>query len=155
MSMDPAIGYLFLLVIDGYELGGFTGVDGIAASYDVTQVKEGGENAFVHSLPGRVTYSNVTLTRAIDPASARLAMWFTEYQTLLGIGGRHVPMSASVVAMTAGHVPVTTWHFADVVPIKYTGPSFDASSTKLAMEKFEFAHHGFWSGASPLSIAVL
>ena len=154
MTSDPAIGYLFLLVIDGYALGGFTGVDGISASYDVTAVKEGGENAFVHSLPGRVTYSNVTLTRAIDQASARLAVWFTEYQTLLSLGGKHKPMTASIAAVSAGHVPIATWNFADIVPIKYTGPSFDASSTKLATEKFEFAHHGFWSGASPLSVAV-
>lgn len=155
MSMDPAISYLFVLVIDGLELGGFTGVEGISASYDVTEVKEGGENAYVHSLPGRVKYTNVTLSRAIDPSSARLAMWFTKYQTLLGLGGRHQPMSASIVALSAGHTPVTTWHFADVVPVKYTGPSFDASSPKLATEKFEFAHHGFWSGASPLSVAVV
>ena len=126
-----------------------------SASYDVTEVKEGGENNYVRALPGRVKYSNVTLTRAIDASSARLAMWFTEYQSLLGLGGRHEPMSASIVAMDAGHEPVAKWNFADVIPVKYTGPSFDASSTKLAIEKFEFAHHGFWSGASPLSVAVV
>lgn len=153
MNDEPALGYLFDLVIDGVELGGFSGVDGISASYDVTEVKEGGENAFVHALPGRVKYSNVTLSRAIDQSSQRLAGWFTEYQTLIATGGRHRPMSASVSALNAGHQTIARWQFADVVPIKYTGPSFDATSPKLAMEKFEFAHQGFWSGTSPMSVA--
>lgn len=150
---EPAINYLFVLVIDGFDFGAFTKIEGIAASYDVTQVKEGGENGYVHSLPGRVSYTNVSLTRAIDPASARLAAWFTQFQSMLAMGGKHRPSAASITALSSAHQPVTMWNFADVVPVTYTGPSFDASGTALATEKFEFAHHGFWSGASPLSVA--
>jgi phage tail-like protein len=150
---EPGIGYRFVLEIDGYDFGSFSKVDGINATYDVTKVKEGGENGYVHALPGRVSYGNVTLTRALDTASARLAAWFTEYQSLLGSGGRHKPTSASIAAVSAAQQVVTTWNFADVVPVKYTGPSFDAGGAAVAVEKMEFAHHGFWSGSSSQSAA--
>ena len=48
---DPGIGYRFMVKVDGRQLGAFTKIDGLGAKYDVTTIKEGGENTFVHLLP--------------------------------------------------------------------------------------------------------
>jgi phage tail-like protein len=35
------------------------------------------------------------------------------------------------------------WEFFDAFPVKWKGPDFAVSSTDMAMEELEIAHHGF------------
>lgn len=144
---DPSIGYRFVVKIDGKELGAFTKIEGLGVKYDVTTVKEGGENTFVHHLPGRVTYENLKLTRPVDGSSGALAAWFTEFQTELQRAGRLKPTSAAVTAFGPDDKSSATWSLADVVPVSYSGPSFQAGSTNVLVESLELAHHGFWSSS--------
>ncbi|MEM7338669.1 MAG: phage tail protein [Actinomycetota bacterium] len=143
---DPGIGYRFMVDVDGKQLGAFTKIDGLGAKYDVTTVKEGGENTFVHLLPGRVTYENLKLTRPVDASSGALAAWFTEFQTELQRAGRLKPTSAAITAYGPNDKAAATWTLSDVVPVSYSGPSFEAGSTAVLVESLELAHHGFWSG---------
>jgi len=38
---------------------------------------------------------------------------------------------------------VLTWALSDVIPVRWTGPSFNSESSKVAVETLELAHHGF------------
>ncbi|MEM9514375.1 MAG: phage tail protein [Actinomycetota bacterium] len=152
MKLEPAIGYRFLLVIDGYEFGSFSKVEGIAAEYKLTPVREGGQNGFTHQLPGRVKYTNIKLSRSLDRSSARLAAWFTDYQRALDSAGRYQGTAASIAAVDADLDVVATWNFSNVVPVKYSGPSFNANASELVTEQLEFAHEGFWSGSAPIPV---
>jgi hypothetical protein len=38
---------------------------------------------------------------------------------------------------------VATWGLIDVVPVRWTGPSLNPDSPKVATETVEIAHHGF------------
>jgi phage tail-like protein len=139
MSDNPANATRFNVGIDGHDLGAFTGLDGLSAKYEVTSYQEGGENGFVHQLPGRLTYENIRLTRPVDLRSTALAVWFH----LLSKGASQPRRyTASVVAFNDNGDVVTQWTFRDVWPVGYTGPSFSADTAKVATETFEFAHGG-------------
>ena len=57
----------FRVKIDGDgDLGNWSKCDGLAVEYDVFEYKEGGENAFIHRIPGRAKYQNIKLTRPIN-----------------------------------------------------------------------------------------
>jgi len=138
MSDNPANALRFNVVIDGHDLGAFTGLDGLNAEYEVISYQEGGENGFVHQLPGRLSYGQIKLTRPVDLRSRALGAWFQ----LLAKGVSTRRYTATVVAFDDNGDPVTEWTFTDVWPVRYAGPSFSADTAKVAIETFEFAHGG-------------
>ena len=40
------------------------------------------------------------------------------------------------------HVPVQVWYFRRGLPVKYTGPSLNATQNSVAIEAIEIAHEG-------------
>jgi phage tail-like protein len=134
----PANTMRFNIVLDGVDLGSFTGMSGLTFQYAVKTYEEGGENGFIHQLPGRLSYGNITVTRSLDTQSKGLATWFG--MLAKGIGSRR--HTAAVVAFNDNGETVAEWTFVDVWPIRYTGPSLSTESGKVATETFEFAHNG-------------
>src|SRR5256885_5246824 len=62
----------FRVKIDGDgDLGNWSKCDGLSVEYDVFEYKEGGENAFIHRIPGRAKYQNVKLTRPVNKDSKK------------------------------------------------------------------------------------
>ena len=143
---EVAVGYLFKVVIDGLDLGAFTKVDGIGAKYDIVTIKEGGENNFVHQLPGRIDYDNIKISRPVDSSSGKLAQWFGGFMHELRRSGHLKPITASIEAMNAAHETVATWNLVGVLPVRYSGPSLQAGSGAALTETLEIAHNGFLGG---------
>lgn len=141
---EPAVGYRFKIEIEGRELGLFTKVEGLGAKYDVLTVKEGGENGFVHKLPGRLEYDDLKLTRPVDESSGDLATWFTGYQDAVRQQQRLELVTASITAYNGDGEEVATWSLRGVFPIRYSGPTFEAGSGNVLTETLELAHQGFW-----------
>jgi len=137
---DPAttaVTVYFEVIVDGHDLGAFTACDGLGVEVTVEQVEEGGLNSFVHQLPGRLKYSNVKLTRPLNGDSARIASWLGQMH---GVVKR---TTARIVAKNHDAHPVAEWVLADVIPVKWQGPSLSVESAKVATETLELAHHGF------------
>ena len=143
---DPAIGYRFLVTIDDHPLGVFTKVEGLGAKYEVLTIKEGGENGYIHALPGRMSYDNLKLTRPVDSSSGDIAAWFSEFKPALQTGGRLRFATAGIAAYGTDDEIVARWAFEGVHPISYSGPSFQAGSANVLTETLELAHHGFTFG---------
>ena len=139
---NPATTMRFDVTIDGVEIGSFMGLEGLSAQYEVKAYAEGGENGFVHQLPGRLSYGTVKLTRPVSmPQNGGLTQWFRDLSR-----GELVRHSASIHAKNDNREEVARWSFTGVWPVKYTGPSFSAEGGKVATEVFEFAHDGFTEG---------
>ncbi|HVQ90211.1 MAG TPA: phage tail protein [Mycobacteriales bacterium] len=135
---DPVNTLRFDVAIDGLDLGSFTAMDGLGAEYEVESYSEGGENGYVHQLPGRLKYSNIKVSRPVDLESKALYIWFG--MLAKGVG---VPRgTATVIAFNDNSEPVAEWTFVGVWPVRYTGPSFSIDNGKVAIETFEFAHTG-------------
>lgn len=134
---DPAVTVCFAVRIDGQDLGAFMSCDGLSFSVDIEQRKEGGNNGFVHKLPGRISYENVKLTRPINGDSGKVARWFG------AMNGQIRRTQAEILAMTLDGTVVARWSLTGVIPVRWTGPSFSADSPKVATETLEIAHHGF------------
>ncbi|CAM5566830.1 hypothetical protein SANTM175S_00282 [Streptomyces antimycoticus] len=48
-----------------------------------------------------------------------------------------------IEARTGDGHKVAQWGLLEVVPVRWTGPSFNPESPKVAMETIEIAHHGY------------
>ena len=137
VTEDPAITVCFSVNIHDHDLGVFTQCDGLGCEVVVEQREEGGQNGFIHQLPGRMKYTNIKLTRPITTDSAKVAKWFASMQ------GKVTRSTAEICAMTMDGKIVTKWELQGVIPVKWTGPQFNVDGPKVATESIELAHHGF------------
>lgn len=144
----PAVSYLFRVDIDGVSLGSFTKISGLSAKYETEKVIEGGENTFEHQLIGRVTYTNIKLTRPVDESSGVLAEWFSARQLAIQQKSRGTRSTGQITAYGANHLPITQWSLKGVVPVSYEGPSFTTGASSILTETVEINHQGFWRGDS-------
>lgn len=139
---DPALGLRFGVTIDSAEggsadLGTFTGCQGLTMEYDVFEYQEGGENSYVHRLPGRLRFANLVLSRAVDASSGAVAAWFRRQQNSVE------RTTAVVTAYDPAGDEVAAWTLDGVYPVRWTGPRFEAAGRGVATETLELAHNGF------------
>src|SRR5688572_33485108 len=60
-TVDPLRAYNFQLLINGVTEGHFTEVSGLGVKVERISYREAGNQSTVRAIPGRVTYSSVTL----------------------------------------------------------------------------------------------
>jgi phage tail-like protein len=137
IDFEPAVTVCFAVSIDGDDLGVFNSCEGLGVEVVMEQREEGGNNGYVWQLPTRLKYTNVKLSRALGPDTVKVAKWFT------GMTSKVTRRTATIVAMTSDNSKVATWNLTDVVPVRWSGPSLNVDSPKIATETIEIAHHGF------------
>lgn len=135
-SADPYLAFRFEVAIDGEFSGGFSEVSGLEVTTTIQQYAEGGQNGFVHNLPGPVRQSNIVLKRGI--VDRRLWNWYAAFMqgevrykggsiTVFGTDGTSVHMRVD---------------FRRALPAKWSGPALDAQQAQIAVETLELSHHG-------------
>ena len=140
---EIAVSVRFVVQLDDMDLGAFNSCEGLGAEVVIEQREEGGNNGFVWQLPTRIKYPTIKLSRPLTRSTEQVAKWFTATMT----GGRARSDTARttgyIQAMTGDGTIVATWGLLDVVPVRWTGPSLNPESPKVATETVEIAHHGF------------
>jgi phage tail-like protein len=139
---DPAVTVCFVIKIDDRPFGSFTTCEGLGCEVTVEKREEGGNNDFVHQLPGRITYPNIKFTRPLNGDSAKVSEWLGKMTA-----SRIQRHNASIQAMTADGTVVCTWNLQGVILVRWTGPQFGVDGPKVATETLELAHHGFLPGS--------
>jgi len=132
--------------VAGALLGGFQECSGLDTSLEVEDYKEGGLNDRIRKFPSRVTWSNIVLKRGIG-LSDDLWNWHAAY-----MNGTGVRRDGIIVLENDQHVPLKMWQFQRGLPIKWTGPAFNAKASEVAIESLEIVHEGI-TLTSPASLA--
>lgn len=116
----------------------FQEVSGIGATIETEEVVEGGENAFVHMLPKKVTHNNLVLKRGIAPIDSELVTWCQD--TMVGGLSGIEPKLVHVHLLDAQHNPLHGWTFANAYPVRWELGAFNAEENKVAVETIELAY---------------
>jgi phage tail-like protein len=132
--VDPYRGFNFLVEIDGITQAGFQEVSGLDASTDAVDYREGADPNHVRKLTGLNKYSAITLKRGVTD-SDELWRWRKAV-----IDGRTERKNGSIILLDESGVEKIRWNFANAWPSKWTGPSFNATSTAVAVEALEITH---------------
>lgn len=137
---DAFPNWRFYVEVDGMKQAVFTALNGLQAQMDVSEYEEGGNNGFVHKLPGRTKIGNVTLKRGITRSNDFLK-WYMQIAQ-----GKIERRNVSVVMYDVKGEVVQRWNFVQAYPVKWTGPEFSADGTAAAVESLELAHDGMSLG---------
>jgi len=134
----------FLFEVDGVEIGRFMEITGLEVSVETTDVEEGGQNSFVHKLPGRMTWPNIVLKRGITQSDGLLT-WLNKSsgEKFSAAGNKLARASAAITLIGPSGQRLRAWEFDGAFPVKWTGPNFAVSSAEMAVEELEITHHGF------------
>ena len=133
---DPFGVFNFLVEIDGITRAAFRDCGGLDSSQTATDYREGGEPLRMRKVPGLNTYSNITLTRGIT-GDAELWDWRQK-----AADGRVERRNGSIILLDDKGEEKIRWNFVEAWPIKWTGPSFNATGNDVAVEVLELAHEG-------------
>lgn len=143
-TLYDANGATFLFEVDGLEIGNFMEVSGLEVSVETEDVTEGGQNSFVHKLPGRMTWPNIVLKRGATKSN-NLLKWLNESsgETFTANGNKVTRKTAAITLLDRTGTRLTSWNIDGAFPVKWTGPSFAAASSDAVTEELEITHHGF------------
>jgi phage tail-like protein len=137
-SKDPFGSYNFLVEIDGIARAAFNEASGFDSTIDVTEYREGGENTTTRKLPAMVKYSNIVLKWGVTD-DQELYNWHRQWAKGDPAATRK---SGSIVLLDRQGQEQRRWNFKEAWPVKWTGPTFNAETSELAVESMELAHQG-------------
>ncbi len=136
VRLDPYGAFNFWVEIEGILAGGFTEVSGLDITTEMESVREGGLNDRVHKLPKWTTQSDLVLKKGQTDMDF-LWSWYADV-----IAGKIARKNGSIYLLDTQGVPAMWWDFIEAFPIKWSGPTFNASQSAVAFESLTLAHHG-------------
>jgi phage tail-like protein len=136
---DPYHAARFQVIIERLTFAVFTEVTLPTLTMTPDQIKEGGQNNYIHKLPARYDVGTVKLKYGLCRTSDML-LW---YMALMK--GDVINSVADMIVMMHDQIglPLAAWTFKDAYPIRWVGPSLRAGESAVAVEEIEFAFTSF------------
>jgi phage tail-like protein len=131
---DPFRGFNFLVEIDGISQASFQECSGLDASTDVVDYREGKDPNHTRKLSGLNKYTPITLRRGITNSDE---LWKWRQSAIDGTPDRR---NGSIVLLDTTGKEQLRWNFTEAWPSKWTGPSFNAATSAVAIEALEIQH---------------
>ena len=124
--VDPFRNFNFLVELDGIAQASFTECSGLSTTTEVIENREGGDNVTVRKLPGKTSYSDISLKWGLTDSTE---LWDWRQQI---VDGNIVRKNGSIVVFDlANSTEVARWNFVRAWPTKYTGPSLNAATNEI------------------------
>ena len=116
----------------------FQSVSGLDVKMETEPYKEGGENRFVHQLPVRSNFSNLTLKRGLF-VDSKLINWCMDTFNNMEIK----PVNLVISLLNENHIPLMTWNVVNAYPVKWAVSELNAERNELAIESIELNYQYF------------
>jgi phage tail-like protein len=127
----------------GLALGGFSECSGLESTLETTEYLEGGVNDRVHRFPTRFNYTNIVLKRGVG-FGEDLWLWHQEF-----VEGEGKRRDGLIILQNEMKIPIKIWTFSRGLPVKWTGPTFNATASEISIETLEIAHEKLELTLSP------
>lgn len=129
----PFVGFHFLVVFEIFPQVPndfrFQEVTGLTVDVNLDTYNEGGENRFVHRLPGRTRYSDLVLKRGMTLVSGVTAWYLDAIENF-----NYQPTNMLISLLNEDHIPVSSWYVANAIPIKYDITGLNAEQNQIVIE---------------------
>ena len=128
----PFTGFHFLVVFEIFPQVPndfrFQEVTGLNVTVNVETYNEGGENRFVHRLPGRTSYQDLVLKRGMTLVSGVTAWCIDSIENF-----NYQPTNMLISLLNEDHLPVSSWYIANAYPIKYDITGLNAENGQIVV----------------------
>ena len=139
--VDPFRNFNFIVDFDPNMQASFLECSGLGSTTEVIDYREGGDNRTVHKLPGKTSYSDITLKWGLTTSTY---LWDWRQQIADGIVARK---NGSIILFDlANSTEVARWTFVRAWPTKWEGPALNAKGNDVAIDTLVLAHEGLTRG---------
>ena len=147
---DPLKAFRFTIEESGFKRAGFQEANGLEASVEVAEYREGGDNETVRKSAGLTTYANITLRRGqiiggSEGGEDDMLDWFTLVQDVTTAGNANqYRKDLELVQYDAQFSEARRWEILEAWPARFK-PFSDqnAQGNDNSIEELELAHEGF------------
>jgi len=148
----PQVGFSFLVVFEILPQFPndirFQEVTGLSVDVEMETKAEGGELRFVHQLPVRTKYGNVTLKRGKTLGSGilhwyRRAMEHFEFK----------PSNVLISLMDENNIPLFNWYLVNAIPKRLEVSGINAQNNEIVIESLELSYQ-YFKYYDPVSLAL-
>jgi phage tail-like protein len=129
---------------------GFNECSGLEMMLEVEEYQEGGNNGTVLKFPTRMKWGKLVMKKGLVK-NHKLWDWVYGFSE-----GKVVRKDGLITLLGEKGLAHTVWQFKRGLPVKYSGPQFNAQQNAVAFESIEIEHEGLklMTGASGLASAV-
>ena len=134
--IDPYRAYNFKLTFQpNITEAHFTEISGIGINVQTIAYREGGMRPFVHTVPGYVEYSPITLRYGLT-ASRELYDWF-----MTAVNGKVARRNCSILLLDSDSVAeVMRWDLVNAWPSQWRGSILNGLSSEVAIESLTLVY---------------
>ncbi|MGZ3751836.1 MAG: phage tail protein, partial [Mucilaginibacter sp.] len=140
----PFTGFHFLVVFEIFPQlpndARFQDVTGLTVDVNLDTYTEGGENRFVHRLPGRTRYTDLVLKRGMTLVSGVTAWCQDSIENF-----NYQPTNMLISILNEDHLPVTSWYVVNAIPIKYDISGLNAAQNQIVIESITLRYEYYKS----------
>lgn len=138
----PQVGFHFLVAFELFPQTPqdfrFQEVSGLSVEIETEPYKEGGENRFVHQLPTRTKYTDLTLKRGKFMGSGifhwcKKAIEEQEYK----------PTNVMISLLNEQHLPLFNWYVTNAIPKRLEVSAFNAERSEVVVETLVLGYQYF------------
>ncbi len=133
-------------ISNAFDLGQWTSCEGLRVEFKYEEVRSGGDYASSHVLPLAVSFSQVTLRRAVEsPYSDTVQDWLREVamEWQEGTGEPEIGSTVTITMLDVYQNTAATWQLQGAFPVSWSGPSMSAKSSEIGSETLVLEHKGF------------
>lgn len=123
--------------------GSFQEISGLKVNWTWDEVREGGQNSYVHRLPLRTEYSNLVLKRGVVRQGSPLGLWLASCFDGNFIVQKVQPKTAVVMLLDGASRPLVQWTLEGVYPLSWDHSSLNATESNLLIETIELTCREF------------
>jgi phage tail-like protein len=138
----PPVGFHFSVVFELFPQTlqdfRFQSVQGLSVDVETEPFSEGGENRFVHKLPKRTKYSEITLKRGMFVGSG-IVLWCRNAIENFNFQ----PTNVIITLLNEAHLPIAGWYVVNAYPIQWSVSDFNAEENKLVVESLKLNYNYF------------
>lgn len=127
--------FCYVVLIGKDAVGAFTECTLPTIEWEVEEIKEGGQNAYTHQLPGRRKGARLTLKNGIGKSV--ILDWFKEVADA-DVHQEKLRRTISVQLKNSELKEVCTWTLEKAVPVKWAGPQLRSDASAVAIQTLEF-----------------
>jgi phage tail-like protein len=148
----PQVGFHFLVLFEIFPQFPndvrFQEVSGLSVDIEMETRAEGGEHRFVHNLPVRAKFGDVTLKRGKFLGSgilhwSRRAIDEFDFE----------PSNVMISLMNADHVPLYNWYLINAIPKKLEISGFNAQNSEIVVETLVLSYQ-YFKYYDPVSVGL-
>jgi phage tail-like protein len=132
--VDPYRNFRFLVEILGIVQAGFLECTGFGSNVEVIEYREGGEFPTVRKLPGKISFTDITLKYGVTD-SHELYDWHKAV-----LDGQIDRRNGAIIQLDDTGQKKVRWNFFNAWPSKYDAPDFNAKGTDVSIDTLTISY---------------